>query len=493
MKRRVVFCILFVALILFGLCACSPDYLQNASKGLCNYQIDVTFDEQHKILSVCQTVTFVNDTQNTFDSLKFHIYANAYRENARQKVVQDAYLLRCFPNGVDFGDITFDSVSVNGVDCAFVIEGVDCDILSVPLEKTLFPDEKVEISFVFEVKLANAHHRLGWGENTINCANFFPILCVVDKNGTFKQNGYSQIGDPFVSEVANFEVTLNVPSNFVIASTGSLVSKESQNDRTIWGFSAIAVRDFAFVASKNFQVLSHQNEKGVVLEYYYFEDDNAERSFEVLKNSFELYCDKIAPYPYATLKVAQADFCFGGMEYPQLATVSATIQSYHEAIAHEIAHQWFYALVGNDQIDEPFLDEGLAEFLMLYYIDKDMGVPLNENVAKYRKNFAVYSNVLTNYLGNFDTSMRSIEQFENEQDYVCCTYVKGALMFNALFENLGEDLFFRCLKNYFDNFKLEIATLDDMIACFERTSNRELENFFRSFVGDNTEIFDMTK
>ena len=152
-------CILCVTVGLFAFVGCTPSKMQQAIKEGNNYTIVATYDETNHVLCATQTVNFTNRSENTFDAVKFHIYANAYREEAQCSIVPAKYRLLAYPNGESYGQIDFDTIKVDGVPVAYVIEGQDMDILSVPT-KELFPDESVSIEMTYQITLSNAHHRL---------------------------------------------------------------------------------------------------------------------------------------------------------------------------------------------------------------------------------------------------------------------------------------------------------------------------------------------
>ncbi len=154
------------------------------------YKIDVVFDEEKKALLCSQEINFVNSSDNALDEVDFFLYANSFAEG--QKTVDSATSERAYPNGKSYGNIDFEQISINEKEVEFSFEEPNKNILIVPLEKELFPNEEVTISMSYTVNLANIHHRLGYGENTINCGSFFPIACVYE-NGFIKKIGRAHV------------------------------------------------------------------------------------------------------------------------------------------------------------------------------------------------------------------------------------------------------------------------------------------------------------
>jgi len=477
--------VLVLVLALSCLAACGGDYIDKASQNLNKYIIQLSYDEESQILSGVETFVFTNDTENTFDVLKFHIFANAYRQDAPMPIVAQNQKVKAYVNGYSYGEINFDKISVDGIDAAYSIGGDDNDILEVPLGKSLYPGQSVEVEMIFEIQLANIKHRLGYGENTVNMGNFFPILCVI-RNGEFLTDSYCCNGDPFISEMANFEVGLIAPENYVVGTSGDLILTEQITGGVKRTYAAKSVRDFALILSENYTAQEKVMGK-TTLTYLYFNDENYEQNAAICGQALEYFNNLFGAYPYPTLTVAQADFCFGGMEYPRLVMVSAEQENedYQWSIVHEIAHQWLYGLVGNDQYRDAWMDEGLTEFVTLMFFDahSEYGYDMKTEIATMMKSYTTYVDVLSSYLNTFDTSMQKpLNEFVSEQEYVYAAYVKGCLMFYDLYDTMGEARFKKALLSYIDTNKLEIASAQDMIDSFSIVYGVDLTGWFEAYL-----------
>ena len=461
------------------LAACSKSTMKQAIKNGDNYTIVAAYDEQSHVLSATQTVEMTNRSENSFEKVLFHVFANQYREDAANSVVPNVYRAEAYPNGNSYGDITFDSVKVNGTPVAYTIEGEDMDVLAVPVNE-LFPDQKVAVEMTYEVQLANVAHRLGYTEQSVNLGNFYPILCHVD-NGSYTASPYYNVGDPFVSEVANYDVSLTLPEAYVVASSGELTEATSQNGMATYVYKAQAVRDFAMVLSKQFKKLT-RTVGDTQVNYYYYNDADAETSLGTACGMMEYLNEHVGTYPYAQYSVAETEFCYGGMEYPCLAMITSGSNSYQEAVAHETAHQWFYGLVGNDQIANAWMDEGLSEFLTYLYMDATGVTPLVRNMMASTRTYTTYVDVLNHYYTDVDTSLRPVYEYKNDSEYVIFTYVKGSLLFNTMYETLGAAKFWRALSSYFDEAQFTIAQPSQLSACFASAGGQELATIFNAFI-----------
>lgn len=497
--KKFLFLIFFVVIIstfmlAFLGCTSSISAHQN---DLTQYDISLTLNEDKKI-NARQKVKYFNNSDNVLNYLMFHLYPNAFREDAKTSVVSLANEHKAYPNGKSYGKIDITAVKVSSVDAClktneenlnmpnFLITGEDENILQINLAKELFPGDSIEIEIEFNLVLPNINHRFGYGNNTINLGNFYPISCIYE-NGNFKTDLYSSNGDPFYSDMAIYNVEITYPSVLKIASTGNLISTKTENSNTTSKFEAKKVRDFAMVLSDKFEIIS-TNLKSTTINYFYFSDKEPEKSLETAKNAVETFNNLIGEYPYKALNVCETNFVHGGMEYPNLIYISNDIldhSQYEQVIVHETAHQWWYNLVGNSEYDYAWLDEGLTEYTtaLFYEINDDYEIKKDALIDNAYSNYQMFVEVYGTVYGSVDTSMnRALNKFKTEPEYVYVTYVKGMLLFDTLREILGPKKFEKCLKKYFEENKYKISKPENLISCFEKASGRKLESLINAWI-----------
>ncbi len=478
-KIAVVFVFLFC--ILFSGCGKSLD---KVSKNLNTYTINAVFDEDTKTLACTQTVDYTNTTENLITTLPFHLYANAFREESIYKPVSFASEQKAYPNGKSYGGITIECIKVNGKQTSVEIGGVDDNIVNVK-NLQLYPDDRVKIYFEYQVLLPNCLHRFGYGDNTYNFGNFYPIACVYD-NG-FMTKPYSYNGDPFFSDMANYNVTITAPSDFVIACSGESKKEKTTDDFTTYKITSKAIRDFAFVMSKKFKVIDKKLDD-TIIKYYYFEDQNYNDSLMTAVDSVKTFNETFGKYPYKILNVVENDFLHGGMEYPCLVYISNLVKDYTEyknVIVHEVAHQWWYGLVGNNEYDDAWLDEGLAEVSCLMFYDKNpsYGISVSGKKSLLMSNYAMFLDVFKSVYGSVDESMtRSLDKYISETEYTYITYVKGNIMFADLQEMIGKRRFEKALKKYFKDNIYTNAKPENLIAAFNSVAGKRCEKFINSYL-----------
>ena len=479
-----IFSILLISLLFLSGCKSNLS-LDSVSRDLDTYKMEIEYNDEEKYLSVQQNFEYKNRTDTTLTELYFHLYPNAFSEGAVNKPVGILSSEKAYPNGKSYGGINILSTSSKNSKLSHTVEGIDKDFLKVSLPKEIAPDESINIDFEYTVKIPNINHRFGFGNNTVNIANFYPVIAIYEDDWVLDPYHYN--GDPFYSNIANYEILLTIPTNLTLASTGEILGKNEEENKTTYNISAKAVRDYAFVLSDKFKVLSEQVGKTTV-SYFSYEEENPEEFLKASVDSLTTFNSLFGEYPYSTLSVVKSNFVHGGMEYPNLVLISDAVTEkadYINVIVHEIAHQWWYGLVGNNQFEHGWLDEGLTEYSTNLFYEKnpEYGISANEIIKNTTSSFANFVELYTSVLGNVDTSMnRALDEYDTEPEYVYITYVKGMLFFNELRNILGYDKFISCLQDYFETYKFKLVKPEHMLGSFEKTSHTDLSGFFNSWI-----------
>lgn len=477
MKRTSLLLALVLLFTVSVICSgCSNQKLERTS-----YDITCTLDGN--LLSGVEKVQFYNTSENAFSELKFNLFGNAFRKDAKHSPIGAEYVNRAYPNGISYGDMQIVNVTSNGAKLDFSICGEDKNILSVCLEDSVFPEQKVQVEIEYKLNLANVIARTGINSDAVNLANFYPILCGLDQNGFYECVYYSN-GDPFFSDVADYKVCLTADSKYTVASSGVLTEKHSENGKTVSNYTLDNARSFAFVLSEKFHVLT-DNSTGVEINYYYYDDQTPEKSLEYAIRSVNTFSETFGGYAYSTYSVVQTEFLQGGMEFPALVMISDKLEpnAYGEVIVHETAHQWWQTGVGNNEIEYGFLDEGLAEYSVVYFYEKfpEYGYTRGNLINASEKTYKVFCSVYDKIFGNVNTVMvRSLKDFKNEYEYVNISYVKPCIMYDYLRKTVGDETFFKGLKKYYKEYCFKNATPDDLVGIYEKLGSGT-NGFFESF------------
>lgn len=411
------------------------------------YTIDVIFDDESKRMMCNQNLVYVNKTGKDIDKIYLHIYPNAFSKR-EYAPFEKSEMNEAYPNGFNEGYIDIKNILNNSEKLSYSINGDKNDILEINLGKALKDKEKISIDLKYTIKIPNCLGRFGYGDSTINVTNWFPIACVYDDRG-WNLKSYESVGDPFYSDTSDFNVKILIPRKYDVGSTGKIINEKHDSEKIFYEIEAKNVRDFAFILSDEFDIYTDYF-KGVLISTYNLDSDFSEYATEVAKDSIKIFSDLFGDYPYDTYSVVASDFYIGGMEYPNLVMIDKTLYNEKKKflleyiIAHETAHQWWYSVIGNDEISEPWLDEALTEYSTVLYFEKKYGKDIGE---KLMDTMEVQSK---NYLSH--NIFKATTQYRDSIDYSLNVYTKGAVVFNEIRNKVGDDVFFSTLKEYYNKY-----------------------------------------
>ena len=311
MKKYISFLLLLI--ISFTLTGCTKkSELENYSTNLSTYNITLELDDINKTVQAKSSIDYYNSSEDILTEVYFHLYPNAFRENATASVVSLSNVKKAYPNGKSYGNIQINKCKVQNNVIEYTVGGEDQNILITPLGFQLYPKNRATIEIEFTVQIPNINHRFGYGENTINLGNFYPIACVYE-NGQFATDLYHYNGDPFYSDMANYNVTIQYNKNLILATTGTIIETKENENTKITKANAITVRDFALVFSEKFKTIERKIGKTNVL-YYYYNDQSPNQSIKAACDSIATFNNLFGEYPYETFSVVESNFVHGGME-----------------------------------------------------------------------------------------------------------------------------------------------------------------------------------
>ena len=499
MKNKRIFIFGFLCCVALMFCGCSAgNFFAKYGKNITTYTLNLSLKSKTELQGE-EIIDYKNTTANILNEVYFHIYPNSFSDVAINKPVSKLYQSKAYPNGFSAGKIDILNASAGKETCSFALENTDKDLLKITLNSPLYPNDFVKIKLSFNVTIPNVVHRFGWNDKTINLGNFYPIACVFDENG-WDKNPYNSNGDPFYSNLANYAVCINYPSNLILASSGTQTQTTQQDKTKTTKITAKAVRDFAMVLSSEFKTKS-VDVNGTQILYFYYNDTQSEKSLETAKKALCTFNQKYGAYPYPVLSVVENGFLYGGMEYPMLVMISDSLDKYDDytnTIIHEIAHQWCYGVVGNNEFEYGSLDESLAEYSVVVFYENNPEYEIKRDVCIKNAitSYTLFVDVYKDVFKQVDTSMnRRLDKFNTEPEYVYASYVKGMIMFDDVRNLIGDKNFFASLKNYYKQYAGKNATPQNLIAVFENTSHKRLAGIFESYlngsaiignVGDNS-------
>ena len=409
---------------------------------------------------------FVNGEETSFTELKFNLYGNAYRDGAAYKPISAAFA-SAYYGGESYGGMEILSVSP----CAsWEICGEDENILRVVLAEEVFSGESAQVRIEYTLTLANVNHRTGVTERAVNLGNFYPVLCAYEAGKGFYECEYYADGDPFYSECADYSVTFTVPAGYTAAASGQTISAESGGGKRTYTYALENARDFAVVCGESYEIMQTQAD-GVHILYYYYDDGEAEKTLALLADCVRYFSEKFGDFPYETYSAVQTGFCFGGMEYPGLSMLSdaLTLSDYRYTAVHETAHQWWYAAVGNNELEHAWMDEGLAEYSSyLFFAERqEYGISASARLDAAHTAYNALCSVQSQVFGRADTTMDRKLGAYGGYEYVVIAYDKGMLLFDTLRAALGDRQFFAGLQRYYREYSGGIARPEDLAAAFK--------------------------
>ncbi len=324
----------------------------------------------------------------------------------------------------------------------------------------------------------------GFVDGVYDLAGFYPTLAVYDRAGWNLETA-AGFGDSLFADIGFYQVEMTVPPGLSIVASGSTVSQQTNDDgTTTWRIAAGPVRSFYAAVTGRWLAIS-EDVDGVLVNTYYPNGgmSSAQTAMELTTNSLRVFNRLFGPYPYRELDVVPMPTTAFGMEYAGLLALAAGFYTeaggaFAIAAPHEVAHQWFFNLIGNDQPDEPWLDESLANYAVyLYYEAVDwpqMQTALLENIFRYRYNAARNMGIDRPVSG-------AVIEFD-QSNYINIIYSKGPLFFHAVRERIGDEAFFAALKDYAGRHRYGIAYAYDLFAAFRRHTDTPIDDLIASWI-----------
>ncbi len=425
-------------------------------------------------------LAWTNTTGETLDALPFRLYANG-------------------PDR-DHDAITIAGAMVDGnpVEPTLTVEN---SILTVPFADPLERGgaSTIELSFVSVLPVDSPSHYGIFGfdreEGSLAMAQWYPIVAGRDPDGGWMLDPPSENGDPVFSDTALYDVSVRIEERFELITTGveqrgeQRVSAVAADGKTARRFLSGPVRDFTMVADDDLG-LSSREVDGITVNSWF--PTGQERIGDAVATyaaqAVAIFEELLGPYPYTELDVVSVPLDgAAGVEFPQLIYIG---QSYYDdgqtlqtpnsldyTVAHEVIHQWFYALVGNNQYDDAFIDEGLTNFLSAQvYFERQYDDAVAERVVQ---RYLVDPFEASVQRGNDQIVDQPTDDFPTGNSYVYAAYSKAPLGFRAIRSEIGDTAFFAALRAYVDEFQFQVAAPDDLLTAFEDASGDELDELWR--------------
>ncbi len=322
-------------------------------------------------------------------------------------------------------------------------------------------------------------------DRTFNLAGFFPEI-VRSEAGVPDAGGEPGRGDPRWGPLANYTVSLVAPFSMQVAGTGTQIGETPEKDggkRTTRV--AAAVRGVALVVGEGFtEQKATAGKVRVRVVAPKAQAGQAAKMLDLARRAVEHYSSIFGPYPWADLELAAAPLT-GGVEalaFPGLILASgllsdprtsATMQMFvpnpqkttdgvlEMSVAHQVAHQWWRGIVGSDFRTRPALEEPLATYSALLYVEKRRGKQAAAQLSKVQVRDAYRT---FRMLGGADQAVdRPLDEFRGRSEMLGLLNGKGALYYERLRKLLGDKAFFAALRRYYKESRFEEASSDGVL------------------------------
>lgn len=395
---------------------------------------------------------------------------------------------RLFPNGGKVygeGSLEVSSVKVDGRDMQTNLSFSD-SVFEVMLDKPIPAEKHILISMDFYGTVPVDFRGGGYGlynlkEEVLSLAGWYPMLAVYDDE-EWNLDPVSGIGDSVYSDIAYYTVEFAVPEGMSHSATGILIDSVDSSGFTYNRYISGPVRDFFIVIGRDLRLKSNKAQDIMINTYYLpGHEDEADKTLDIAAGSLRTFNNKFGYYPYTELDIIEAPMNGSiAVEFPGIVVVGSSVYGNAIFISHEIAHQWWYNLVGNDVIDDPWIDEALATYSSIIYYE------YNRTDSEYKQVLLYFENEYKRGIdsGNDDLVTESLEHFEKlgGKYYNRIVYSKGAVFYHNLREKIGDKAFFQALKDYYLDKKYKIASADDLLNRFEESSGMELDDFYQEWL-----------
>ncbi|HSG42583.1 MAG TPA: M1 family metallopeptidase [Anaerolineales bacterium] len=444
----------------------SQQYILNELDGASVYHIEFTIEDSLYEITGTEEVRYTNTEEVELNEVQF----------------------RLFPN-VMGGKMQISNLTVNEqpVEPEYELED---SLMIVRLSAPLEIGQSVVISMDYTVTVPQSlelnYGMLAYAEDVLTVAHAYPMIAVYDDEGW---NSEIPLGDPTYADTSFFLVRIHAPKELTLVASGTSISLDEDGQTQMLTVANGPARDFFLAASEYYEEISQTFGKITIRSYAPKDAENGSQfAIDVAAKSIEVFSRRYAPYPYTELDFVSTPTLALGIEYPGAIVITNRIYDvdseyrgtptsiYMEStVAHEVAHQWYYNLVGNDQLDDPWLDEALSQFVTLqYYTDQYGASGANGFKSSLEGRWA--------RVGNADIPIGLPEASYQGAEYGAIVYGRGPLFFVALQEEMGTDAFDAFIREYTETLAWGIATPEYLQSLAETHCSCELDALFDEWV-----------
>ncbi|MFE1295086.1 M1 family aminopeptidase [Streptomyces sp. NPDC058731] len=403
-----------------------------------SYTVNLSSDTSGTVWSGHESVSFTNASPTALSEVYLRLWDN--------------YHGTCDAMPIRVGNVTGGTAGALSVNCT---------ALRIDLPSPLNLGQSTTIGFDLGITVPSGADRFGHDGAFSFIGNALPLLAIRDGAG-WHLDPYTNNGESFYSLAADFKVTLDHPSSLLVPATGTSTDTPGSSGRTVTTATAAKVRDFAWAAGP-FTKISGTSTAGVPISVYSvsgISSSSAQSMLSTAKSAVDAHASRFGAYPYGELDaVIDNNYWFGGMEYPGfvLDLVSTT------ALTHEIGHQWWYGIVGDDEYNSPWLDEAFTDYAT------DLALGKTGSNCWSGVSWASSAEKITNSMAYWDA---------HSSRYSTVVYGYGKCALHDLRRVLGDAAMAKLLKDYAAAHWYGVSTTAEFKAAAQAATSTDLTSFW---------------
>ncbi len=497
----------------------SLDILQNnenIDEPTVKYLITAQLFPEVKKLEASEILTWINKTDNPVSNLRFHLYYNAFR-NTKSTFLKEAGFekkSKRYLKKLQFGEIKIKGMRIiNGEELYGKIRYISPDdqnkhdrtVIEISLEVPIQPYQSVTIKTDFILTIPKIIARTGFADDYFFFGQWFPKIGVLQNDGQWNCHQFHRYSE-FFADYGEYKVDITIPENFIIGSTGNLIKKEKNVDKTItYFYEEKNIHDFAWATSPKFKKVIEKiklngNDENTTIELLLspFHSKAKQRYLNSLKFALNFYAENIFPYPYKKITIVDPPLKgmrSAGMEYPTLITagylnfIPKSMKLTELVTIHEFGHQYWYGMVGTDEFREAWLDEGVNTFFEMEILD-----------AYFKNSYSFIASSLINIndwernrlscvsLLPIDNVNQYSWKFLNGLYYANNVYSKASILLRSLKNYIGKNKMYDFFKFYAKKFKFKHPKTKDFINTFNEFMDEDFSWAFNQFINGSSNL-----
>jgi len=390
------------------------------------------------------------------------------------------YLL---PNDVG-GTLTVESVISENQGITFDVKD---SVLNVVFTNAVQPGENYSVQIEYSGTVPTTLTSPGIfvrTADTIALGSFYPLPIPINENGSYTIVRSSDHGDPVESILSRFDVNFQAPENLRFSASAAVQYEGRSGDFKKYSVKTGPLRDFYLLGSANWNKVSKVY-KGIRITSWYPEGRMQQGidSLYYIENAMNIFEEYLGTYPYNTISIVSAPLGphVGGMEYPGIIVLNDNFYIDEDSfdlqwvIAHEIGHQWFYNLVGNDPVMEPWLDESFTQYATWLYFEKLYGRLAGNRI------FSSFNNRWQRIRKEAIPLNLSAHDYHG-REYGAIPYGKGPLFLFTVQTKFGSELFDQFILDYIEEYRWKRVTTEKLRKFMFRYFGEEGDLLFREWV-----------